>query len=144
MQLDKLTEQYKEEAIDLFISVFTKEPWNDVYESRDQVVRFFRDYMQDNYYLGYVLLDGGQIIGLCIGAKKPWLQGVEYYIDQFCIDTKRQHSGLGSEFLRLIEEDSRAQGLDGIILMTDRGFPSERFYLKNGFREMTESVVLVK
>ena len=39
-----MTEPRIEEYIDVFISVFTKEPWNDVYESRAQVRRFFENY----------------------------------------------------------------------------------------------------
>ena len=28
-------------CVDLFIETFSKEPWNDVYDSREQVVTFF-------------------------------------------------------------------------------------------------------
>ena len=59
-------------------SVFTKEPWNDVYESRGQVRRFFENYMADNYFLGFSLERGGACAGLCFGARKPWLGGMEY------------------------------------------------------------------
>ena len=39
-----------EEYVDVFISVFTKEPWYDVYESRGQVETFFRNYMADDLF----------------------------------------------------------------------------------------------
>ena len=74
-----------EEYVGVFISVFTKEPWNDVYESRGQVRRFFENYMADNYFLGFSLERGGACAGLCFGARKPWLGGMEYWIDQFCV-----------------------------------------------------------
>ena len=74
-----------EEYVGVFIGVFTKEPWNDVYESRGQVRRFFENYMADNYFLGFALEHGGACAGLCFGARKPWLGGMEYWIDQFCV-----------------------------------------------------------
>ena len=42
---ETMTAERLEEYVDVFINVFTKEPWNDVYESRGQVRRFFENYM---------------------------------------------------------------------------------------------------
>jgi len=41
-----------DDCVDLFIDTFSKEPWNDVYESREQVVVFFENYMKNNYFIG--------------------------------------------------------------------------------------------
>lgn len=133
-----------DECVDLFIDTFTKEPWNDVYESREQVVTFFQNYMNDSYFLGYVMKSQGKIIALSIGAKKPWIKGMEYYIDQFCVSNKCQRSGIGSKFLGLIEADVEKKGLNSIYLTTERGFPAEAFYLKNGFKRLDELVFLGK
>lgn len=46
---------------------------------------FFQNHMANNYFLGYVLKGQTGIAALCIGMKKPWIQGTEYYIDQFCV-----------------------------------------------------------
>ena len=66
-------------AVDLFIDTFSKEPWNDEYESREQVVEFFKNHFANNYFLGYELVIDGILQGLCIGMKKPWIKGMEYY-----------------------------------------------------------------
>lgn len=139
-----LTECMLNQSVDLFIEVFSQEPWNDVYESRAQVVAFFENYMRDNYFLGYVLMDKEAIIALSMGAKKPWIKGMEYYIDQFCVREKYQGAGVGSEFLRLIEQDVKCKGMNAIVLTTEKGFPSEKFYLKNGFSKLEELVCLAK
>lgn len=132
------------ECVDLFMDTFSKEPWNDVYESRQQVVDFFENHMGSNYFLGYVLLLKDEIVGLCIGQKKPWIKGMEYFVDQFCVGEKYQGRGFGSEFLRRIEERMPGESINAIILMTDRGFPSEKFYLRNGFKTLEEILVLAK
>lgn len=132
------------ECIDLFIDTFSKEPWEDTYDSREQVAEFFDNYLSDSYFVGYVMKDREKIIALSVGAQKPWIKGMEYYIDQFCVDEKYQRIGIGSTFLRLIEKDIECKGMNGIILMTSRGFPSEEFYLKNGFTRLDDLVYLVK
>ena len=43
-----------------------------------------------------------------------------------------------------IEEQARRRGLNGIMLATARGFPAENFYLKNGFRRLDDTALLVK
>ena len=132
------------ECVDLFIDTFSKEPWNDEFKSRKQVVDFFENHFKNNYFVGYTLKDSNCIVAISIGMKKPWIQGMEYYIDQFCVKHDLQGKGVGSEFLKLIEADIRLQEMNAIILNTEKGFPSEKFYLKNGFDELDELVILAK
>lgn len=129
-------------CVDLFIDTFSKEPWNDVYDSKKQVVDFFENHTKNNYFVGYVLKDDDDVVALSIGSKKPWIKGMEYYIDQFCVKADMQGLGIGSQFLGLICEDIKSQGMNAIILNTEKGFPSEKFYLKNGFNALDELVVL--
>ncbi|MDN6501006.1 MAG: GNAT family N-acetyltransferase, partial [Tetragenococcus koreensis] len=109
-----------------------------------QVFTFFENHINNNYFVGYVLKENNTVIALSIGTKKPWIKGMEYYIDQFCVKTNFQGRGVGSEFLFLIETDIKKKGMNAIILNTVKGFPSESFYLKNGFQLLEETVFLAK
>ena len=60
-----------DDCVDLYIETFTKEPWNDIYESREQVARFFDNHFNNNYFVGYVALLDNKIVALSIGMKKP-------------------------------------------------------------------------
>lgn len=84
------------------------------------------------------------MIAISLGMKKPWINGMEYYIDQFCVKTDLQGKGIGSYFLKLIEQDIRTEKMNAIILNTERGFPAEKFYLKNGFKSVDELIILIK
>ena len=42
MDILKMSEEHVEECTDLYIDAFTKSPWHDAYDSRAQVVSFFR------------------------------------------------------------------------------------------------------
>lgn len=144
MDIVKMSKEHVEECTDLFIDVFTKAPWNDSYSSRKQVIDFFQNHINNNYFVGYVLKAQTQIIAMSIGMKKPWINGMEYYIDQFCVKTDLQGKGIGSYFLKLIEKEIRGDKMNAIILNTERGFPAEKFYLKNGFKLVDELTTLVK
>lgn len=84
------------------------------------------------------------MIAISLGMKKPWINGMEYYIDQFCVKTDWKGKGIGSYFLKLIEKEIRAEKMNTIILNTERGFPAEKFYLKNGFKSVDELITLTK
>lgn len=144
MNILKMSKEHIEECVDLFIDVFTKAPWNDTYRSREQVVNFFQNYIANNYFVGYILKEQTNIIALSIGMKKPWINGMEYYIDQFCVKSELQGKGIGSHFLKQIEHEIQAETMNAIILNTERGFPSENFYLKNGFQLVSGLITLVK
>lgn len=143
-KLIKLDISILDDCVDLFIETFSKEPWNDVYESRNQVVTFFKNHLENNYFLGYVGLIEGEVVALSVGIKKPWIKGMEYYIDEFCIKFELQGKGIGSKFLKLIEEDIKLQGMNGIILNTERNYPSQTFYEKNGFEVIEDLIILAK
>lgn len=144
LKLLALDHELLEASVDLFIATFSLEPWNDVYESRDQVVTFFKHHMSNNYFIGYVLKLDEEIAALSLGFQKPWMNGMEYYIDEFCVKKTIQKMGIGSQFLALIEADIKEKQMNAIILNTNKGFPAEQFYLKNGFEQLEDIIVLAK
>ena len=144
VHIEKMMSEHIEECVDLFIDVFTREPWNDVYDSREQVVQFFENHIANNYFVGYIMKNADEVIAMSLGSKKPWIKGMEYYIDQFCVKADYQRHGIGGRFLELIEKNIHSNGMNAIILNTEKGFPSEKFYLKNGFCSFEELVILAK
>lgn len=144
MDIVKLSKEHVEACVDLFIDVFTKAPWNDTFDSREQVTDFFRNHMANNYFVGYVLKGQDGIVALSVGMKKPWIHGMEYYIDQFCVKPDLQGRGIGSCFLKLIEGEIRKEQMNAMILNTEKGLPSESFYLKNGFKSVDGLVTFIK
>ena len=142
--LQEMKKHMIDNCVDLFIETFTKEPWNDIYESREQVVNFFNNHFNNNYFVGYVAMLNDKVVGLSIGMKKPWIKGMEYYIDQFCVSYEMQGRGIGSWFIKEIEEDIKKQGMNGIILNTEKDYPSQKFYEKNEFEIIYDLIVLAK
>lgn len=126
-----------QECIDLYQEVFSKEPWLEN-SDRDDVERYFLNFMNSNKFVGYVVEANDKIIAVSIGFLKPWIKGEEYYIDQFYVDYNSQGKGIGTVFLSKIKEQLKELGINAIILATERGFPSYDFYKKNGFSQLDD------
>lgn len=134
MKLDKITMENVEECITLYMDTFSKEPWNDVFESSDKVRAYYHHFLASNQCIGYVGIVDEKIEVMSIGMIKPWIEGLEYYIDEFCVSYASQGKGYGSQFLDLVDADIKKKGLNAIILNTSKNVPAYDFYLKNGFQ----------
>ena len=133
------------EAIkELFVSVFTIEPWNDDWSNQEQLDLYLADLVCQSNSLTYGLYENEKMIGVSMGHIKHWFSGTEYYIDELCVQTDKQGNGVGTHFLKEIEREIKDIGLVQIFLQTENNVPAYAFYQKNGFYELKEHVSFVK
>lgn len=52
-------------------------------------------------------------------------------------------AAIGSWFIKAIE-DIKEQGMNAMILNTEKNYPSQKFYEKNGFKTLSDLIILVK
>ncbi|MGX7014892.1 GNAT family N-acetyltransferase [Vagococcus silagei] len=135
----------EKEAIQLYIDIFTREPWNDTL-SFEQIELFFNRIQAMNTFLGFVLIESetNKLIGVSLGFVRPWYQGLQYHLDSLYIANQYQGQGLGKEMLTQIEHELKAKDISAIILDTEREQPAEFFYQNNGFVSLDESVLYAK
>ncbi len=55
-----------------------------------------------------------------------------------------QGRGIGSRLLNSIADEMRQQGIASINLQTTKGYPSEQFYLKNGFQHSAGMITMYR
>ena len=144
LNLKRLTIKDKEIITDVFISVFTKEPWNDDWSDTNQLDMYINDLVGQGYSLTYGLFDDAELIGIALGYVKHWYSGTEYIINEFCIKTDRQGAGAGSFFIAEIEKAIKELGIKQIFLLTDSNVPAYNFYKKNGFVEEQTTRTMAK
>ena len=143
-KLKRLTINDKEAIKEVFVSVFTKEPWNDDWSDKEQLDMYITDLIGQGYSLTYGLYDDEELIGISMGYIKHWYSGTEYIINELCILTERQGAGAGAFFIAEIEKAIKELGLKQIFLLTDSNVPAYDFYKKNGFVEVTTNVSFAK
>ena len=143
-ELKRLSLDDKEIIKEVFVSVFTKEPWNDDWSDKEQLDMYITDLIGQGYSLTYGLFDDGELIGISMGYIKHWYSGTEYLINELCIKIDRQGAGAGTFFLSEIEKAIKGLGLKQIFLLTDSNVPAYDFYRKNGYIEEKTSVAFSK
>ena len=143
-ELKRLSIKDKAAITDVFISVFTKEPWNDDWSDKVQLDMYINDLIGQGYSLTYGLYDGDELIGIALGYVKHWYSGTEYIINELCIKTEKQGKGAGSFFIAEIEKAIKELGVKQIFLLTDSNVPAYNFYKKNGFNEEETTRPMVK
>lgn len=143
-ELKRLSLDEKEIIKEVFVSVFTKKPWNDDWSDKEQLDMYITDLIGQGYSLTYGLLDDGELIGISMGYIKHWYTGTEYIINELCIKTDIQGSGAGTYFLSEIEKAIKELGLKQIFLLTDSNVPAYDFYRKKGYVEEKTLVAFSK
>jgi aminoglycoside 6'-N-acetyltransferase I len=139
-----LDETYLTQMTELYRSAFMREPWNDDWSRTEQLAEYIRDISECRSSLNYGLIIDGKLAALSIGTVRHWWEGTNYAVEEFCVSPGMQHQGLGTRFLKMIEEDILRRGISGIFLQTENDKPSYLFYRKNGFDEMTSHVSFYK
>ncbi len=134
-----------EELKRLFFDVFTSEPWCDQWQNDAQLDNYLNELVSNNNSLTLILLDDeNNIIGGSLGYVFSWWQGKEYFIKEFFISNKMQNQGLGSFFLKQINEYLLKHDIKHILLSTDTNTPAYNFYKKNGFDTLKNNVTLLR
>ena len=129
---------------ELFVSVFSNEPWNDDWSDENQLHLYIQDLVGQSNSLTFGLFEETELIGISMGHIKHWYTGTEYFIDELCISTSKQGQGIGTLFLNEIEAACKELGATHIFLLTEDNVPAFEFYKKNGFFELENSVSFAK
>ena len=141
LQIRRMEKEDIESCTELFIQAFAREPWKENHEALT-VRTYYKNFMENPAFIGYVAEIGGKILAVCIGMSKPWMKGIEYYLDLLCVDWRWQGKGIGSLFLEKVQQELEKDGIHGVLLSTERTYPAYEFYKKNGFQEI-EGIVLM-
>ena len=129
---------------ELFVRVFTDEPWNDDWSDKEQLDLYIHDLIGQSNSLTFGLYEGTELVGISMGRTKHWYTGTEYCVDELCIHTAKQGKGLGRRFVEEIEKACKALGLTHIFLLTENNVPAFEFYKKLGFYQLENNVAFAK
>ncbi len=130
---------------DIYCKAFEAEPWNE-YNDNNEIIKYITAFSNDisNTKKVYILTEEDNILGIALCIRVPCVGNDFIRIEDFCINPDFTHKGYGSLFLTLIQEEALKENCNSIILATARNFPSHKFYEKNGFTELENSVYLYK
>ena len=138
----KFTLDMLDECTDLYMKTYSQEPWNESWDSSNIISDFYKNHYANNYFIGFVAIKDEKIVGVSVGFSKPYIKGMEYYIDDFFVPTGYQRQGIGSKFMTAIKNELIAQNIHAIMLGTERNYPSHKFYESLGFKASEDTITL--
>ena len=139
-----LDDTYLNQMALLYKNAFRGEPWNDDWSDEAQLSEYIKEISKNFNALNFGLLIDGKLAAMSVGMIRHWWEGTNYNIEEFCVSPDLQGQGVGSRFMKMIEDDILNRGLCGIFLQTDSDKPSYRFYKKNEFGELDKHVSFYK
>lgn len=142
LTIKKFDIEMLDECVELYMKTYSQEPWNESWDSKDDVIHLIQNHYANNYFLGFVVVKDEKIVGVSIGFLKPWIKGMEYYIDEFFIHSDFHRQGIGSKFVAAIKNELCSQNIHAIMLNTERDYPSYKFYESIGFKVDKSTVIL--
>lgn len=129
---------------ELFVSVFSKEPWNDDWSDEHQLCSYLFDLTGQSNSLTFGLYEAEELVALSMGRVKHWYSGTEYCIDELCVKTERQGQGIGALFISEIENACKQLEFTHLFLLTENNVPAFHFYQKQNFSQLKSNAAFVK
>lgn len=130
-------------AAAVFTAAFAASPWNEEWSVEISRTRI-KELMSSPQSIGYVYEDSSGIKAILCGRRLTYLHGPEYVIDEFCVSPELHRSGIGTAVLGYATDELKKEGVVAMALMTVKGYPSEKFYIKNGFEGNEEMIFMYR
>ena len=132
-----------DEITELYMETYKKEPWKENW-IKEIAKEKINDLIENNNAENYCIKYGTKIIGVMFGQRNYYIDKKELYIDEFFIEYNNQRKGVGKYFLDYIENNIKQRNYLNIVLLTKKAFPSELFYIKNGFHTSPNMILMYK
>lgn len=143
MKLQPIEHQHLKECADLFVSVFNNPPWDENWKIESALSRLEDFYNMPSSH-SVVAIEEDRIIGFAIGYIERWQQGKTFYLQEICIDSTKQRSGIGTKIMDVLSQNLVSQGVNKIYLLTAPDSPASAFYEKCGFCTNSKRIMMSK
>ncbi|MCT2534240.1 GNAT family N-acetyltransferase [Aquibacillus koreensis] len=144
MNVIELTLERVEVCTKLYMDVFSKSPWNELWNYQAANDRLLSLFHHPSAYCIGVYNSEQVLIGFLIGHTENWLGVTHFLIKEMCVSAPMQGQGVGSIMLSSLERYCKEKNIDRIELITAHGGLAEQFYKKNGFYTSNKMILMAK
>ena len=131
-------------CVEIYINTFSAPPWNEDLEY-GSVQAYINNWINLNNSIGLLVKNYSEkICGFCLGIIKPGIAGDIFYLEEFCIDTEWQNSGIGNKLLRELENELLNCNIKRIVLNTSSASYAKVFYENHGYICISNIVMMGK
>ena len=132
-----------------FEDVYTAPPWNCDWVDEEGAYSYLRDIYLTPGFVGFLYSDDsilpGEPIGFCVGCVQGYFNApAAYEIKEIMVAPAFQKQGIGTKMLNEVEHALTKQGVELIMLHTDKTIPAYKMYTKNGYISNERNVNMSK
>lgn len=117
----------------LFKEVFSNYPWYDDWVSIEQAKNYLTELIENPVFEGFVIYECSEVVAVCLGRKRSFWTGKEFFIDEFFVSNEKQGNGVGTKLMNYVKDSLIKEDYTRLVLLTNKEIPAEEFYVKNGF-----------
>lgn len=107
-------------------------------------MEYLSDIFNMSKFLGYVIVENGEILGALFAREKVWWNNSKVYVEELFVNPGHQGKGHGTMLMKRAKQYVLENKLAGITLATNRYTPAAGFYRKNGFSDCEHVLFLCK
>lgn len=135
MRYCKMTEEDFGPCAYELMAAFKEEPWNENW-TYEQAYTRIDEIMSARVSRGYVIYDGDTVVSMLSGRIMTYLGFKELWVDEFSVNPAYQRQGIGTSMMNYVREELKKEEekISYIVLNTEKGYPSVKFYEANGFK----------
>ncbi len=126
---------------ELFVSVFTEEPWNEVWNIDVATERIIA-YLDTPNSISQGAFHGDNLLGFLMGSHEPYQLQRSFFLKELCVAKDSQGKGVGTQLWSALEYELKKRSVDSINLLTMRNSAAEQFYKKQNC-VISESIELL-
>ncbi|MFD2872280.1 GNAT family N-acetyltransferase [Mucilaginibacter ximonensis] len=138
-----ITRDNIDDCLPAFIKSYNSAPWNAQWTTETARL-YLNEYLANPHFAGFILKDENDVIGAVCAHKKTWWTNKQLFIDEFFISPEKQRQGYGKLLMNQCAEYSRENGLELLVLMTNKYMPAYKFYNKTGYVNAEQFVFMFK
>ena len=131
MKIRIIEPQDIEVCASIFVSTFSKNPWNEAWTLDAALERLWHFYNSKGFY-GLIATET-QALGFVLGNVEPYYTGSLFCLREMCVAATSQSKGIGTQLLKTLEEELTLIHVRRIYLLTSHDTPASRFYQKAGY-----------
>lgn len=143
MQILPITAANLHNCTDIYIKAYNRPPWNYRWQA-DNAARYLKEYADHPHFTGFIMLEGGEPVGAVLAHQKTWWTNQQLFIDEFFISPDKQRMGYGQKLMDHCNKYAKDNGMEILVLMTNKYMPSYKFYNKIGYTTTEQFVFMFK
>lgn len=128
---------------EILCSVYNNDLWQCRWEHA-AALEYLSDIFNMPKFLGYVVVENGEILGGVFAREKVWWNNSEVYIEELFVKPAHQGRGYGTMLMKRVEQYVLENKLAGITLSTNRYAPAADYYRRNGFTDCEHVLFLCR